>query len=94
MRKLIAIINVIAWSGFWAFGYIAITTRELTAAQMTTAAIIACLGFLTGVLAYLKLCRGAVDSGIEPRRQLDPATRARAQADHPADYKADYQGSV
>lgn len=25
MAKLIAILNVVAWGGFWAFGYLALT---------------------------------------------------------------------
>jgi hypothetical protein len=25
MAKLIAILNVVVWSGFWAFGYLALT---------------------------------------------------------------------
>lgn len=39
MTKLIAIINVIAWAGFWAFGYIALTSNDLTEGQLTIAAI-------------------------------------------------------
>lgn len=58
MNKLIAIINVVSWSGFWAFGYIALTATELTQTQILTAAVLAGVGFLTGVIAYLKLSRG------------------------------------
>lgn len=58
MSKLIAIINVISWSGFWAFGYIALTASELTQTQVLTAAGLAGFGFLTGVVAYLKLSHG------------------------------------
>ncbi|MDF1802263.1 hypothetical protein [Thalassovita sp.] len=58
MSKLVAIINVISWSGFWAFGYIALTASELTQTQVLTAAGLAGLGFLTGVVAYLKLSQG------------------------------------
>ncbi|THD74108.1 hypothetical protein E7681_10935 [Thalassobius vesicularis] len=58
MNKLIAIINVISWSGFWAFGYIALTASDMTQSQIITATALAGLGFLTGVLAYLKLSRG------------------------------------
>ncbi|MGR1581790.1 hypothetical protein ACSSNL_10030 [Thalassobius sp. S69A] len=58
MQKLIAIINVVSWAGFWAFGYIALTASELTQSQVLTAAALAGLGFLTGVAAYLKLSRG------------------------------------
>ncbi len=58
MRKLIAIINVIAWSGFWAFGYLAVTAKGLSPQQIWIATILASLGFLTGVIAYLKLSHG------------------------------------
>ncbi|MGH1353652.1 MAG: hypothetical protein ACRBBS_01035 [Thalassovita sp.] len=60
MNKLIAIINVISWSGFWAFGYIALTSTALTQSQILTAAVLAGIGFLTGVVAYLKLSRGHI----------------------------------
>jgi hypothetical protein len=58
MSKLIAIINVVSWSGFWAFGYIALTASELTQSQILIAAILAGIAFLIGVVAYLKLSRG------------------------------------
>jgi len=80
MKQLIAIINVIAWSGFWAFGYIALTSDDLSQRQLVIAAILAFAGFLTGVLAYLKLSRASEESGFEPRKQLDAATRERAQS--------------
>ena len=56
--KAIAILNVVAWSGFWAFGYIALTASELTQSQILVAAVLAGVAFLTGVVAYLKLSRG------------------------------------
>ena len=59
MRKLIAIVNVIAWSGFWAFGYLALTARDLSTHQITIASLLAGLGFVTGVIAYLKLSHDA-----------------------------------
>ncbi|TDK46285.1 hypothetical protein [Antarcticimicrobium luteum] len=80
MRKLIAIVNVIAWSGFWAFGYIALTSNDLSNRQLVIAAVLAFAGFLTGVLAYLKLSRASEMSGYEKRKQLDAATRERAQS--------------
>ncbi len=55
MRKLVAILNVIAWSGFWAFGYLAITAEGFSEQQMLVAAILAGAGFLTGIVTYLKL---------------------------------------
>lgn len=58
MRKLIAIVCVISWSGFWAFGYLAISAADAEPAQVVTAALIAAAGALTGVFAWLWLARG------------------------------------
>jgi len=79
VRKLIAIINVIAWSGFWAFGYLAVTAQGLSEGQIVIAAILAFAGLITGVLAYLKLARASEASGYETKKQLDAETRERAQ---------------
>lgn len=80
MQKLIAIINVIAWAGFWAFGYIAITAEGLTEGQLLIAAILAFAGLVTGVLAYMKLVRSTEASGYaRSSKQLDAATLNRAQ---------------
>lgn len=80
MTKLIAIINVIAWAGFWAFGYIALTTDDLSESQLVIAALLAFAGLVTGVLAYMKLVRTSEASGYaKGSRQLDAAARNRAQ---------------
>ncbi|WP_323784459.1 hypothetical protein [Thalassovita sp.] len=84
MQKLIALINVIAWAGFWAFGYLALTSDGFTDRQLIISAILACIGFGVGVVAYLKLARSAEESGYAAKtKQIDPATRERAQAEHP-----------
>ncbi|MEC8197687.1 MAG: hypothetical protein VX228_15580, partial [Pseudomonadota bacterium] len=59
MIKLVAIINVVAWSGFWAFGYLALSATGFTEAQMVTASLLAAAGLITGILAYLRLARAA-----------------------------------
>jgi hypothetical protein len=80
MTKLIAIINVISWAGFWAFGYIAITSDDLTDGQLTIAAILAFAGLIMGVLAYLKLVRASEASGYaKGSNQLDSEARNKAQ---------------
>lgn len=53
--KIFAILNVIAWMGFWAFGYIALTSPELTTNQLTTATLLAAVGFAIGMYSYLRL---------------------------------------
>ena len=81
MTKLIAILNVIAWSGFWAFGYLAITAEGLSDRQLTTAAVIAFLGLVTGLYAYFRLVRASEDSGYARKsNQLTVAARDRAHA--------------
>ena len=81
MTKLIAILNVIAWSGFWAFGYIAITSRDLSDGQLMMAALLAFAGLILGIFAYLKLVRAAEASGYAKKsNQLDAAAREKAHA--------------
>ena len=63
MTKLIAILNVIAWSGFWAFGYIALTSEVGNTSQMVTAAALAFVGALLGIFAYLWLVRHTEHTG-------------------------------
>ena len=82
MIKIVAIINVIAWSGFWAFGYLAITAEGLTDRQLTIAAILAFAGLVTGISAYLRLVRSSEESGYAKKsNQLDAVTRNRAQTE-------------
>ena len=59
MHKLIAILNVIAWGGFWAFGYLALTAGVGHTGQMITAALLAAMGGGVGMLAFLWLVRHA-----------------------------------
>jgi len=82
MSKLIAIINVIAWSGFWAFGYLALTAEGLTESQLVIAAGLAFAGFIVGMVAYQKLCRAAEARGYAKKsNQLEAADRNRAHAE-------------
>ncbi|MCU0900404.1 MAG: hypothetical protein MUC82_07915 [Cypionkella sp.] len=57
MNKLVAIACVISWSGFWAFGYLALSADHQDQGQIMVAGVLAALGFLTGIFAYLKLAR-------------------------------------
>jgi hypothetical protein len=58
MRKLVAIICVISWAGFWSFGYLALSAGIADSRQAIVAVVLAGVGFLTGTLAYLRLARG------------------------------------
>ncbi|MGR3615046.1 MAG: hypothetical protein ACU0BB_03270 [Paracoccaceae bacterium] len=80
MQKFIAIINVIAWSGFWAFGYLALSAEGLTDTQLVIAMLLAFGGLVTGVIAYMKLVRASEQSGYaRASKQLDAQTRNQAQ---------------
>lgn len=57
MNKIVAIVCVISWSGFWVFGYLALSAEVAETGQMVTAALLAALGFFTGMIAWLKLSR-------------------------------------
>jgi len=53
--KVFAILNVIAWMGFWAFAYIALTSDDLSNSQLTIAALLAAVGFAIGMFAYIRI---------------------------------------
>ncbi|MBE0453782.1 hypothetical protein [Roseovarius autotrophicus] len=67
MQKLIAIANVVAWGGFWAFGYLALSARPEQSGQMVTAALLAAIGGAVGMLAFLWLVRHAEAKGYARR---------------------------
>lgn len=63
MSKLIATLNVIAWSGFWAFGYLALTTDPTAQGRMTMALVLAAVGGALGLWAYFWLVRHSEQTG-------------------------------
>ena len=63
MIKFIAILNVVAWSGFWAFGYLALTAGSENSGQMLVAILLAVLGAGVGLFAYLQLVRHSEATG-------------------------------
>ncbi|MGV6848635.1 MAG: hypothetical protein ACWA5A_09680 [Marinibacterium sp.] len=80
MAKMLAILNVVAWSGFWAFGYIALTADRVDQGQMVIAMILAFVGLLTGIWAYTRLIRICEASGYAAKKgTLDHAARTSAQ---------------
>ena len=73
MTKFIAILNVIAWSGFWAFGYIALTGGG-DKVNVGLAWVLAALGAALGIFAYRMLMKIALDSGYAaPKPRSRPA---------------------
>ena len=67
MQRLVAILNVIAWSGFWAFGYLALSANAADSAHMVTAAILAAIGGGVGLYAYFWLVRHSEATGYAKR---------------------------
>lgn len=59
MAKLVAILNVIAWGGFWTFGYLA-----LAGDRVVVAILLAAAGGAMGMLCHLWLVRHAERSGL------------------------------
>lgn len=57
MQKLTALSCVIGWSGFWIFGYLALSANPSDARQAALAVALAGLGFLIGIFTYLRLGR-------------------------------------
>ncbi|MDW4500088.1 hypothetical protein R5H30_19030 [Sulfitobacter sp. D35] len=67
MRQFMAILNVVAWSGFWAFGYLALSADVSERGQVVTATILAALGAALGLFAYLRLVKYSEQSGYAKR---------------------------
>ncbi|WP_114961819.1 hypothetical protein [Tritonibacter mobilis] len=81
MSKLIAVLNVIAWSGFWAFGYLALTGEGYSTGQITVATLLAALGLFGGLFAYLKLVRISERNGYaKPSNRMTRGQRDEAQS--------------
>ncbi len=57
MKKLVALACMVSWLGFWVFGYLAFTADVQNHTQILVAGGLAGLGFLTGIFAYLRLCK-------------------------------------
>ena len=82
MAKLIAILNVVAWGGFWAFGYLALTASSDQSGQMVTAVILAFVGAAIGMLAFFWLARHAEEIGYaKPKNRVLPEHLREPQGD-------------
>ena len=89
MRKLIAIVNVVAWPGFWAFGYLALTAEGFSQIQIAMASGLAFAGVIVGGACYLTLaCAAKADGYAAKSNILDAGAHQRAQSN------TNIQGSV
>lgn len=79
MAKFVAILNVIAWAGFWAFGFLALSAEPAAAAQMTTAVVLAAAGGAMGLWAWFWLVRHSEATGYA-RVQYRRVAQADAEA--------------
>lgn len=71
MAKLIAILNVVAWSGFWSFGYLALTAGTEDPNQSTIAMLLAAGGAAVGLWAWLWLARHSEKIGyVKPANRV------------------------
>lgn len=77
--KLIAILNIIAWAGFWAFGYIALTGSPADGAHVTVALVLAALGGAAGIAAWLWLVRHSEATGYARRSNQVPREQHRSR---------------
>ncbi|CUH75440.1 hypothetical protein [Tropicibacter naphthalenivorans] len=77
MAKIIAVLNVVAWAGFWAFGYLALTTPPEEGSRMTVALLLAAGGAAVGIWAYLWVVRHSEQTGYAK----PSASRARYEDD-------------
>jgi hypothetical protein len=64
MAKLIALMNVIAWGGFWTFGYLALAGNSANGPQMVVAILLAAAGGAAGMLCHLWLVRHSERTGM------------------------------
>lgn len=82
MKKLLAVVNVVAWGGFWAFGYLAFSNREDHSDHLTLAIVLALLGAVVGIWAYSQLVRHAKETGYGgPTRRAVPEHLREQQED-------------
>ncbi len=76
MAKLIAILNVVAWSGFWAFGYLALSSGE-GSGRTVTATVLAAVGAAVGIVAWFWLVRHSEATGYAKRANQVPREHHR-----------------
>ena len=69
--KSLATLNVIAWSVFWVFTFLATTEAPENGMRMSLYAVLAFLGFATGVRSYLTICRKGDILSVQPRKAYE-----------------------
>lgn len=81
MIRILGLLNVVAWSGFWAFGYLALSSEGYSERELSIAVALAAMGLLGGLVGYLKLMRIAEHTGLaQASNRSTREERDRAQA--------------
>jgi len=57
VTKFVAVLNVIAWAGFWAFGFLALTADSANMTEIVIAGTLAALGGGIGLFTFLRCSR-------------------------------------
>lgn len=82
--KAIAILNVVAWSGFWAFGYLALSGGTADG-NVVIATILAFAGAMVGIWAYMRLVRHSEATGYyKARKSIRPEGAGPVNKEHVA----------
>ena len=55
--KTLATLNVVAWSMFWVFAFLAVTEDAANAGAMVFYSLLSFAGLAVGIGSYLKICR-------------------------------------
>lgn len=84
MQKTIAILNVVAWGGFWAFGYLALTTDPSQTHRVVIALVLAAIGGGVGLWAWFQLVRYAEARGLarQPKFAVPEHLRTTAEGNN------------
>lgn len=79
MTKFVATLNVIAWAGFWAFGFLAFTADPSDTRSILIAGGLAALGGGVGIYTFLRCARHCETTGYTKTvRKMRPADEAEA----------------
>lgn len=63
MTKFVAVVNVIAWAGFWAFGFLALTADPTNTHDILIAGALAAIGGGIGMVTFLRCSRHCEATG-------------------------------
>lgn len=74
--KFTAVLNVIAWGGFWAFGYLALTENPANSHEILIAGALAALGGGVGVFTFLRCARSCDTTGYSETYKRAPHDEA------------------